>query len=54
MLQGVRRGGRLTQIGDDRERQYREYITHGYLPLLVTNRLARKKIVRVLERKGFW
>jgi len=30
-----------------------EYVTHGYLPLLVTNRLAREEIVRVLEQKPF-
>ena len=42
------------QIGKHRERQYRQYITHRYLPLTVTNRLARKEIVRVLERKRFW
>jgi hypothetical protein len=54
MLYGVRRGGRLTQVGNHRERQHREYVTHGYLPLLVPNRSAREEIVRVLERKGFW
>jgi ribosomal protein S2 len=53
MLYGVR-ARRLTQIGNHRERQYRQYITHRYLPLMVTNRLARKEIVRVLERKRFW
>jgi len=45
--------GRLTQIGNHRERQDREYITHGYLPLIVTNRLAREEIVRVFDRKRF-
>jgi hypothetical protein len=37
------------QIRNHRERQQREYVTHGYLPLLVTNRLAREEIVRILE-----
>src|SRR4029077_13442349 len=42
------------QIGNHRERQYRQYITHRYMALMVTNRLARKEIVRGLERKRFW
>ena len=46
--------GRLTQIGNHRERQHREYITHGYLPLMVTNRLAGEEIVHVFDRKRFW
>jgi hypothetical protein len=53
MLQGVF-VRRLMQIRNHCEWQHREYITHSYLPLLVTNWSAREKIVCVLERKTFW